>query len=293
MRRRNFCITYNNYLPETLGTLKTLECIKYAIFGKEVGASGTPHLQGYVQLHNAKTIVALQKILQSKKLKCAIQVARGNWQQNVTYCSKDSDVTEWGIPKKQGSRTDLKKFYADIKAGKGDVYLQENHTAAYCKYYKAADRMRKNLKQDESVAILKKDFATVSFRDWQKTVLKSLDNQTDRKVDWVVDPTGNKGKTWLAKYLLTQRDAFYVQGGKTQDIAYAYDYQKIVVFDFTRSQQEFVNYSVIESFKNGLIFSPKYESITKKFAPCKVICLSNWSPDLDKLSLDRWQIHTI
>lgn len=292
-RARNFCITYNNYESNTIEIFKTLTCVKYFIFGKEVGKKGTPHLQGYVQLHNAKTIKSFQTILKKNKLKCSVLIAKGNWQQNVTYCSKDDNVVEYGVPKKQGQRVDLEAMYKDIKDGKDDVYLQENHTSAYFRYHKAVDRVRKNLNQAESVEILKKEFSTVKLRKWQEEVLKSLETQNNRQIDWVVDPVGNNGKTWLAKYLMCEKDAFYVQGGKIQDISYAYNYEKTVVFDFTRSQCEFVNYSAIEAFKNGIMFSPKYESITKKFGSCKVLCLSNWSPDLDKLSRDRWKIWNI
>jgi len=292
-RSRNFCITYNNYEENTLDIFKTLECVKYAIFGKEMGESGTPHLQGYVQLKNAKTVKAFQSILKKNNLRCAVFVAKGNWQQNVKYCSKDDNVVEFGIPKKQGNRVDLEAYYADIKDGKDDYYLQENHTKTYARYHKAAQKMRQNIRQHESVEILKKEFETVNYRPWQEEILKCLENQGNRKVDWVVDTQGNKGKTWLAKYLMCEKNAFYVQGGKTQDIAYAYNYEEYVVFDFTRSQEEFVNYSTIESFKNGLIFSPKYESITKKFGSCKVLCLSNWMPNTNKLSQDRWRIRNI
>lgn len=293
-RVRNFCITYNNYDPDTQDKFQALECVKYGVFGKEVGASGTPHLQGYVQLRNPKSIKAFQKILKSNGLYCSVLVAKGNWQQNFDYCSKDDrDVVEFGTPKKQGCRTDLLAMYEDIKAGLKDYDLQEKHPVTYAKYYQAADRLRQNLKQHESVERIRKEMSTVKLRKWQKEALKSLDTQTDRHVDWIVDPVGGKGKSTLAKWLLLNRGAFYVQGGKTADIAHAYDYEDIVVFDFTRSQRQYVNYTTIESFKTGLIFSPKYESTTKIFGSCKVICFANWAPDIDEMSADRWRIKYI
>lgn len=74
----------------------------------------------------------------------------------------------------------------------------------------------------------------------------------------------------------------------TKDIAYAYNYEPWVVFDFTRDKELIVNYSVIEHLKNGVIFSWKYESFTKRFPSPKIICLSNFTPEFDKLSKDRW-----
>lgn len=292
-RARNFCITDNNYGDKDIDIFKSLSCIKYGVLGKEVASTGTPHLQGYIQLKQPKTISALQKVLTNAGLRVSVIIARGNWQQNSDYCSKDGDVFEWGEPKKQGSRTDIHSMYQDIKEGKDNYYLQENHTIAYTKYYKACDLMRQNIRENKVKEQLKVQFSNKKLRNWQEKALNKLNKQDDRKVLWIYDREGNKGKTWLAKYLLANKDAFYVQGGKTRDIACAYNYEKYVCFDFTRSQEEYVNYSVIESFKNGLIFSPKYNSITKKFNPCQVIVMSNFYPDTKQLSQDRWDIMTL
>lgn len=300
-RARNFCVTYNNYENNTIELLKSVECIKYAVFGEEIASTGTPHLQGYVQLKQAKTISAFQKILKRNGLKCSIQVANGSWQQNYDYCSgnvkkKDKPnevVHEWGVVKKQGERNDLNSMYNAIKEGKDDYYLQENFTSTYMKFYKAAAKVRTNYKQHKAFEKLKKSFSNAKHKPWQKQQLANLETQKGRYVDWVVDPTGNIGKTWLAKYLLTQKDTFYCQGGKIADIAYAFDYQEYVVFDFTKSQREYVNYTAIECFKNGVVFSPKYESMTKVFDTCKVIVFANWPPDQSKLVDDRWRIHHV
>lgn len=110
---------------------------------------------------------------------------------------------------------------------------------------------------------------------------------------WYVDLEGGVGKTWLAKYLVATKGAFYMQGGKVADVAHAYGGQEYVVCDFTRDKEQVVQYSAIEAFKNGMLFSPKYDSTTKVFKPAKVICFSNWMPDTSKLSMDRWKIKTI
>lgn len=78
------------------------------------------------------------------------------------------------------------------------------------------------------------------------------------------------------------------EGGATRDLAFAYAEQPQVVFDFCRSQKEFVNYHIIEAFKNGRLFSSKYESSLRIFDSCKVVCFANFLPEFSKLSLDRW-----
>ena len=51
------------------------------------------------------------------------------------------------------------------------------------------------------------------------------------------------------------------------DVKYAYQGQHIVLWDLSisRSQQEHINYEVIESIKNGVYLSTKYESAMRVF----------------------------
>lgn len=85
-------------------------------------------------------------------------------------------------------------------------------------------------------------------------------------------------------------DVLILESGKKADLANAFHNEKIIVFDYTRSMEETVNYSILENFKNGYMFSAKYNSATKHFQACKVLCLANFMPDKAKLSLDRWMI---
>lgn len=131
----------------------------------------------------------------------------------------------------------------------------------------------------------------VDLWEWQKNIIQKLKNQDDRKVIWIHDDIGGRGKTHLAKYLATKEDAMICHNASTKDIALAYQKQPIVVFDYTRTEDS-INYAAIEHLKNGVIFSAKYQSAVKFFNPPKVICLSNNLPDVTGLSRDRWDIYT-
>lgn len=91
-RYRAFCFTLNNYTPEEVEQVKSWDA-RYLIFGKEVGESGTPHLQGYVYFAEAKTLSALKKKFSAR---AHWEVARGTPKQAAEYCEKDGDVFEKG-----------------------------------------------------------------------------------------------------------------------------------------------------------------------------------------------------
>lgn len=85
---KRWCFTYNNPPEGTLETMETLfnkfEC-KY-IMGREVGESGTPHIQGYIE--SAKKIRPIERfgIKEIHWEKC-----KGNREANLKYCAKDGD----------------------------------------------------------------------------------------------------------------------------------------------------------------------------------------------------------
>lgn len=129
------------------------------------------------------------------------------------------------------------------------------------------------------------------WRPWQQEEFDAIALQDDRKIRYLVDPVGGAGKSVFAKRLILERDAFYCNGGKKADIIHAYEGQEYVVFDLSRAlDQTYWPYQVMEEMKNGLSFSGKYNSSTKRFNPAKIVVLTNEDPDLTKHSKDRWSI---
>ena len=292
---RNFTFTVNNYPQAALAALQALKGVTYAVVGKEVGQEGTPHLQGYLRFKSARTLNATHKRLSKTcGVPVHVEVAGGTWEDSLKYCSKEGDFVEWGKqPKGSGSRTDIANFLQEVKQGKSDLELADSHPKEWARYYKAASKLRKEMKLAKGKEETKKALEGIPLRPWQQRVVNHLDQQNDRKVYWVYDAHGGWGKSWLASWLEINKNAFVVTNGKTADIAHAFDYQEYVVFDFARTREEYVNYEVIEAFKNGRLFSPKYDSQVKRFKPCKVVIFANWLPDRSALSADRWDILTL
>lgn len=95
---KNWCFTLNNFSETDMIKIKTMfdhGHFNYLLFGREVGAEGTPHLQGYVQ---CKKRLRLKQMKQLLGPRCHIEQAQGNVFQNQLYCKKDGDFEEHGTP---------------------------------------------------------------------------------------------------------------------------------------------------------------------------------------------------
>lgn len=212
---------------------------------------------------------------------------------NKDYISHNIDVKLFLDQRKKKQNSKIAIVVEDIKQGKSLKEIDEKNPTSVLlmkeKIINYMDLHRQFQLEEEE----KEEFKKARLRTWQNSAWIHLKNQNDRQVLWIVDEKGGKGKTYFAKWLEVVHGAFYIQNGKSQDIAKAYTGQKIVAIDFTRDYREYINYSVIESFKNGRIFSSKYDSHMKKMKFCQVICFSNFQPELEKLSEDRWNIQTL
>lgn len=115
LRARNYCVTLNNYTEEDYKNFCECKC-KYIVVGKEVGKSGTPHLQTYVEFSEGISMAQLKKRLMCKKLHCGERY--GTAEEASDYCKKDGDYFEKGTLSKQGARKDLLKLKDEIMNGK-------------------------------------------------------------------------------------------------------------------------------------------------------------------------------
>lgn len=109
---RSFCFTWNNYPSTAEAELRQFFDVKqplYMIVGKEVGENGTPHLQGFMQLKDRMSFARLKAVFPSMH----IERAKGNAEQNRTYCSKEQNFFEMGTcPRTPGKAS--KESWKDI-----------------------------------------------------------------------------------------------------------------------------------------------------------------------------------
>ena len=91
-KSRSYSFTWNNYTSESEDCLKALE-YKYLVYGKEVGDSGTPHLQGMITFANQRSPNAVIKLLKGAH----VEPTKSQYD-SMVYCKKDGDVWEDGDP---------------------------------------------------------------------------------------------------------------------------------------------------------------------------------------------------
>jgi len=83
----------NNYTDEAEAFVKAIEC-RYIVYGREVGESGTPHLQGFIVFKSQKTFSAARSVF--LPYHPHIEVCRGSVDDNERYSKKDGDYYESG-----------------------------------------------------------------------------------------------------------------------------------------------------------------------------------------------------
>lgn len=287
-RGKNWCFTLNNYTSDDYERLTRLvqndECV-YIVFGKEVGESGTPHLQGFIAFSKRVYMTDVKKrISRTAHFELARLVP-----ESIEYCKKDGDVFEAGvIPVGQGKRSDIEDFKIDCKAGLLNFKeIREKHSTVYAKYKSFV--MEYVVDNSPKVTV-----PTYTLHEWQQDLLKKLTEEPDdRTIQFIVDSTGNNGKSWFAHWYASNNANCQVMcPGKRADMAYILRTDiRVLILDAPRSKQgEFIQYDFLEDVKNGYVFSPKYESSTKSLGNVHLVVLMNEPPDLTKLSFDRFDI---
>lgn len=145
---KNWCFTLNNY--EHLLDGDTFPSLTYMVYQEELGESGTPHLQGYMQFSVKQRLTTLLKI--DDLTGAHFEVAKGSLAQNEEYCTKDEGRIggpyHWGAPQSagQGQRTDLLALTQLIDSGKRFRELIEDQgTRAPCLRFHKYLRLYKRL----------------------------------------------------------------------------------------------------------------------------------------------------
>lgn len=298
-RTRSWCFTLNNWTqPEYDHIVQYAESspdVEYFVAGREVGDSGTPHLQGFVVFRSRLRLAAVKSLLSARM---HLESTRGTPEEAAAYCKKDGDFVEFGaLPVEQGHRADWDSFRAYVvELGRvpNDLEIAGRFPALFARYSGACRTIAQ--------AALPRPRLTAegsTLRDWQSTLRDALAEECDddRSIIFYVDPIGNSGKSWFCRYMW---DHFYERTqllgvGRVTDLAYMIDPEKdIYLIDCERSASVFLQYRVLEQLKNRCVTSTKYTATLKVIRKTPhVIVFMNEDPDLNLLSADRYIIERL
>ena len=242
--------TWNNYPENWLDQMAPGLSGTEWIVGYEVGESGTPHLQGYVEFPVKVRPIGYKGF--PKDIHWGDKdgkPCKGDRVQNVAYCSKDGKVEQ-----------------------------------------------ASTLKPPRVVRFPPMD------KPWEIEVLQLIQQEPDnRTIYWYWSEAGNIGKTTFCKFLCIKHKACLLSG-KGADVRNGAltwkkdfgQYPDLCVFPIPRSfNSDYLSYEALENVKDALFYSGKYEGGTVA-DPCPhVIVMSNFPPDENRMSLDRWIVKNI
>lgn len=132
--------------------------------------------------------------------------------------------------------------------------------------------------------------------DWQSLIVDRVKEKPEKRyIDWYWSCCGGIGKTEFIKHLIHYYNCALV-GGAKKDIMCnimgkdgTKEIKKCYIINLPRSN-EHISYDAIESIKDGLLVSNKYESSSKIIPVPHLIIFANKEPDYKKLSKDRWRV---
>ena len=322
-RARFVVFTANNYTPAGLAALSAVHVgarvtretrLTYLVFCQEISKSGTPHLQGYLQIEKNISIDSvtnfLNKILGTH---ARTEKAKGTHEEARDYCLDEEkyapnttpveigEITAHAGLAGKGRRNDLNAVKEAIEAGMSLSDLQSNFFQEFAMYGRFLTQYHMDFKQRSTQTLLKDSTSSAQLRAWQTACLNICQQPaTGRKLNWFWESVGNVGKSFMARYLALHHQALIVRAMKKADMLHVLSKSisdtKIVVFDLTRSTEAGsveVVYEVIEQLLDQVISSGKYDSQTIWFETVHIMVFANFEPNRSTMSLDRWDVHHI
>jgi len=238
---RYWCFTLNNYTREHDYRSPFGPQLSYWCAGREVGESGTRHLQGYIELKSRQRL----SYLRAKMPGAHWEMRRGSGEEASTYCKKDGDFDEWGslCVSNQGKRSDLEAVADSLKSGKTISEVASEYPVEYIKYAKGIHALK-----------------------------SSIDASQAKKPPRVVVFWGETGTGKSYKVSQESPDVYFTSNCKWYD---GYDGQRDICFDDYEGQITLANflrlldrYPVTVENKGGSVqFNPTRIYITSHFHP--------------------------
>lgn len=207
-KTRSMTWTLNNYTDDDIEHIKNGP-FKFIVFQREIGATGTHHLQGFCQMGNPTGFNTWRKLVSPR---AHFEASKGSARDNYEYCTKEETrapgtefFTRGDIPS-PGTRSDIEGLVAMAKdPTKRQRDLIDANGEVFLKYFKGFDRIR-------AATALPRDFPTDVF--------------------WFYGGTGT-GKSRLAHQIAP--DAYWKPNDKWFDGYDPHEHEDVIIDDFRAS----------------------------------------------------------
>lgn len=169
-RSRNYCFTLNyaELPPFTFGEADLGDQVRFLAGQEEVGEAGTHHFQGYLELHNPKSIRSVLKLplfegLQADGYSLHLEPRRGTQAEALAYVSKDDDTTisgtyvQFGEKAEQGKRSDLAELREMVVKKRPRQELWDAQFGSMLRYHKGVSeyaRIKTQPRSHKTIVIL-------------------------------------------------------------------------------------------------------------------------------------------
>lgn len=214
-------------------------------------------------------------------------------------CSIQSEIGEEGTEHLQGYLCFDKKRRPTCTKWSKKVHWEKCrspvHSIEYCRKDETFDG--KHRWQKGVPGKLKDPLAGRELYPWQQQVVDITAGTPDeRKIYWIWEAEGNRGKTTLARSMCIKDKSVLYVGGKAKDIKCAISARvkdmkptTTVLYGIPRDRWS-IDYTALEEIKDGIFFNGKYESDMCIYPIPHVIVMANYAPDESRLSADRWEV---
>lgn len=249
MQYRNYVFTLNNYTDLEVDALSQIEC-RYLGYGKEVGESLTPHLQGLICFEHKKSLRQLKAM--PGLARAHLEPMKGTFEQAKEYCQKEGQFTERGIPlassKEKGEKE--KERWDEIRRLAEDGLFSEIDSKVYIQHDNALHRIRNRAIQKDK---------------------RHLDGELEHEW-WYGEPGTGKTSEAVGSFPMA-----YIKDPKERWWD-GYDNEDVVIID------DFDKYQVsmagdMKRWLDRYVFQAPVKGGYMTIRPKKVIVTSNYHPD--------------
>lgn len=251
-----WCFTLNNYtnvmLAELASLFQSYNC--EWIIGKEVGDSGTPHLQGFIYFNCKGGVRPMEKV---KNKSIHWEKCKGNKYENITYCKKDGDyifgnklMAQWikeadSISEQKNYKVTLDFFYNYQLQIINIIETKPNYRDIYWFW-------------EEDGNTGKTEFQKYIFTNYEKVC--------------IVGGKSGDMKNCIVDYV--NKTSFY---------------PKIILINLPKSSSTYISYTGVEEIKDMMFYSGKYEGGMICGPRPHMFIFANREPPIDKMSEDKFQ----